>query len=59
MKSCQRKGGTHRWSQTFAGLFGNALFYGVFGVPAVIGRESLPLRHLIAMCEKPNKTGRF
>src|ERR1700726_4525792 len=30
-----------RWSQTFAGLFGNALFCGFFGASAVIGRESL------------------
>jgi hypothetical protein len=37
------KGGTQRWSQTFAGFLRNALFYGIFGECAVIGRESLPL----------------
>jgi hypothetical protein len=54
-----RRGGTQRWSQIFAGLFGNVLFYGVSRGSAVIGGESLPLRQLTAMYENPNKIGRF
>src|SRR3954454_13303608 len=27
--------------------------------PAHAGREPLPLRHMIAMCEKPSETGHF
>jgi hypothetical protein len=45
-------GGTHWWSQTIAGLFGNAIFYGVFGESAVIGRESLPVRQKTAQTPK-------
>jgi hypothetical protein len=41
-----RFGGTQRWSQTYAGLFGNALFYGIFGLSAALGWESLPLRQV-------------
>jgi hypothetical protein len=54
-----RIGGTRRWSQTSNRPLRKAIFYGVFGAPAAVGRESLPLRQPIATSEKPNKTGRF
>jgi hypothetical protein len=39
------KGGTQRWSQTFAGFSGNALFYGVFASIRDRRWESHSLRH--------------
>jgi hypothetical protein len=34
-----RSGGTQRWSQALTRLFGNALFYGVFGASSAFGQN--------------------
>jgi hypothetical protein len=52
-------GGTQRGSQTFAGLSGNALFYGVFATFRDGRWESLPLRHRFSVTKKSFKIRRF